>query len=247
MKDQPSAIALPQPARKRWQPLRIGLVELYHYDAEEFWFRDGHLLLRGNNGTGKSKVLSLTLPFLLDGNLSASRVEPDADRTKRMEWNLLMNGRHQRRIGYSWMELGILDSSGEIRILTIGCGMRAVAGKTSVDTWFFVTEQRIGQDLWLTTHERTALSRERLEEAIGTHGQVFTTGQAYRRAVEDLQRRFGEPSVAVMLDQLAPDDSRTLSYDPTHEGVRREAVLAIRAELYEAAREAGADKLYVEG
>jgi hypothetical protein len=38
-------------------------------DAEEFWFRDGHLLLRGNNGTGKSKVLSLTLPFLLVGRM----------------------------------------------------------------------------------------------------------------------------------------------------------------------------------
>src|SRR5262249_24602375 len=57
--------ALPTPTRQRWQPLRLGLVELYHYDSEEFWFRDGHLLLRGNNGTGKSKVLSLTLPFLL--------------------------------------------------------------------------------------------------------------------------------------------------------------------------------------
>ncbi len=214
MKDQPSAIALPQPARKRWQPLRIGLVELYHYDAEEFWFRDGHLLLRGNNGTGKSKVLSLTLPFLLDGNLSASRVEPDADRTKRMEWNLLMNGRHQRRIGYSWMELGILDSSGEIRILTIGCGMRAVAGKTSVDTWFFVTEQRIGQDLWLTTHERTALSRERLEEAIGTHGQVFTTGQAYRRAVDERLFRLGPERYAALVDTLIQLRQPQLSKQP---------------------------------
>ena len=67
-------------ASARWQPLRLGLVELFHYDSEEFWFRDGHLLLRGNNGTGKSKVLSLTLPFLLDAQLKPSRVEPDGDR-----------------------------------------------------------------------------------------------------------------------------------------------------------------------
>src|SRR5690606_38901311 len=72
--------ALPEPTRSRWQPLRLGLVELYHYDVEEFEFRDGHLLLRGNNGTGKSKVLSLTLPFLLDADLRSSRVEPDGDR-----------------------------------------------------------------------------------------------------------------------------------------------------------------------
>ncbi len=61
----PAKAALPTPKRQRWQPLRLGLVELFHYDSEEFWFRDGHLLLRGNNGTGKSKVLSLTLPFLI--------------------------------------------------------------------------------------------------------------------------------------------------------------------------------------
>ena len=56
--------SLPIPTRPRWQPLRLGLVELFHYDSEEFWFRDGHLLLRGNNGTGKSKVLALMLPAL---------------------------------------------------------------------------------------------------------------------------------------------------------------------------------------
>src|SRR5712691_10846599 len=91
--------ALPEPTRLRWQPLRLGLVELFHYDSEEFWFRDGHLLLRGNNGTGKSKVLSLTLPFLLDAQLKPSRIEPDGDSGKKMSWNLLMNS-HDRRNGY---------------------------------------------------------------------------------------------------------------------------------------------------
>jgi hypothetical protein len=82
---------LPKPRRERWQPLRLGLVELFHYDSEEFWFRDGRLLLRGNNGTGKSKVLSLTLPFLFDAQLRPSRVEPDGDPGKKMAWNLLIN------------------------------------------------------------------------------------------------------------------------------------------------------------
>jgi hypothetical protein len=81
---------LPQPNRTRWQPMRLGLVDLFLYDHVEFRFRDGHLLLRGNNGTGKSKVLALTLPFLLDGVLSPSRVEPDGDSSKRMDWNLLL-------------------------------------------------------------------------------------------------------------------------------------------------------------
>ena len=58
---------LPQPTRERWQPLRSGFVNLYRYDREEFHYENGRLLLRGNNGTGKSRVLALKLPFLFDG------------------------------------------------------------------------------------------------------------------------------------------------------------------------------------
>ncbi|HYT10404.1 MAG TPA: hypothetical protein VEL73_07055, partial [Mycobacteriales bacterium] len=122
---------LPEPGRQRWQPLRAGLVDLFYYDAEEFWFRDGRLLLRGNNGTGKSKVLALTLPFLLDGDLSAHRVEPDADPKKRMEWNLLLGGDHPypERLGYAWLELGRLREDGLADYRTIGCGLKAVSGR----------------------------------------------------------------------------------------------------------------------
>ena len=184
--------ALPEPQRERWQPLRLGLVELFHYDSEEFWFRDGHLLLRGNNGTGKSKVLSLTLPFLFDAQLRPSRIEPDADNGKRMSWNLLM-GSYPRRIGYTWIEFGRVDADGRKHYLTLGAGMSAVAGKTAVDSWFFLMEggaghdPRIGQELWLTNDNRVVLTRERLREAIEGQGrgQVFDTAQSYRRAVDE--------------------------------------------------------------
>ena len=119
---------LPRPERERWQPLRLGLVELFHYDSEEFWFRDGHLLLRGNNGTGKSKVLSLTLPFLFDAQLKSSRIEPDGDPGKKMAWNLLL-GRHDRRMGYAWLEFGRVSETGEVEYLTLGCGLFAAAAR----------------------------------------------------------------------------------------------------------------------
>ncbi len=212
--DTAASSALPTPGRSRWQPLRLGLVELYHYEVEEFWFRDGHLMLRGNNGTGKSKVLSLTLPFLLDANLSASRVEPDGDRGKRMDWNLLMNKRYERRIGYTWMEFGRLDIAGKVLTVTLGCGLRAVAGRPTTEPWFFITDQRVGADLWLTTPEKTALTRERLIEAIGTRGQVFPSAQTYRRAVDEKLFGLGPERYDALVDTLIQLRQPQLSKDP---------------------------------
>ena len=214
MTSGPPSFDLPQPARSRWQPLRLGLVELYHYDVEEFWFRDGHLLLRGNNGTGKSKVLSLTLPFLLDANLTPARIEPDGDRNKRMEWNLLMGGRFERRIGYTWLELGRVDEEGNAVTLTLGCGLRAVAGRSGVDAWYFLTEQRVGSDLWLTTPQKTALTRERLAEAIGDRGHVFQTAQEYKRAVDERLFRLGNDRYAALVNTLIQLRQPQLSKQP---------------------------------
>ena len=205
---------LPEPSLSRWQPLRIGLVEMFFYDSEEFWFRDGHLLLRGNNGTGKSKVLSLTLPFLFDASLRSERIEPDGDRGKRMEWNLLMGGAAgERRTGYTWIEFGRLDEHGLKHFLTLGCGLRAVAGK-AVEPWYFITAQRIGQELWLTTPERTALSRDRLEAAIGARGRVFENAQSYRRAVDERLFHLGEARYAALIDTLIQLRQPQLSKQP---------------------------------
>ncbi|MBN9462584.1 MAG: TIGR02680 family protein [Burkholderiales bacterium] len=198
-----SPAALPQPALPRWQPLRLGLVELFHYDSEEFWFRDGHLLLRGNNGTGKSKVLSLTLPLLFDAQLKPSRVEPDGDPGKKMAWNLLL-GRHERRMGYAWVEFGRLGEEGQARYLTLGCGLAAAAARAQVDSWFFLLEHaRIGQDLWLMNPGRVVLTRERLREALQTYaGQVFDTATAYRRAVDERLFHLGPARYAALMDTL---------------------------------------------
>jgi len=177
----------PIPETARWQPLRTGLVDLFYYDIEEFHFHDGRLLLRGNNGTGKSKVLALTLPFLLDGELSPHRVEPDGDRNKRMEWNLLLGGKHpnNERLGYTWLEFGRLLPDGSAEYRTIGCGLKAVAGRGIARHWFFVTTQRVGEQLSLVSPTRVALTRERLKDAVGGHGTVYDTATDYRRAVDE--------------------------------------------------------------
>jgi uncharacterized protein (TIGR02680 family) len=206
--------ALPSPDRSRWQPLRLGLVELFHYDSEEFWFRDGHLLLRGNNGTGKSKVLSLTLPFLFDAQLKSSRIEPDGDPGKRMAWNLLL-GRHDRRMGYAWIEFGRVAENGAVEYLTLGCGLFAAAARPQVDSWFFVLEgQRIGEHLWLTSPQRVVLTRERLRDALEGRGQVFDTAAAYRRAVDERLFHLGPARYAALMDTLIQLRQPQLSKKP---------------------------------
>ena len=178
---------LPAPSSERWKPLRAGLVDMFYYDQEEFWFHDGRLLLRGNNGTGKSKVLALTLPFLLDGDLAPHRVEPDGDRQKRMEWNLLLGGKHPspERLGYSWLEFGRRGADGTEEFYTIGCGLKAVAGRGIARHWFFVTSQRPGGELRLLPDSRVPLTREKLREEIGSRGFVYDRAADYRRAVDE--------------------------------------------------------------
>jgi uncharacterized protein (TIGR02680 family) len=210
---------LPEPVLARWQPMRAGLVDMFLYDIEEFHFHRGSLLLRGNNGTGKSKVLALTLPFLLDGELAPHRVEPDGDRQKRMEWNLLLGGRYAERLGYTWLEFGRRDDDGTCRYLTIGCGLKAIAGRGIARHWFFVTEQRIGPDLSLLTSGRTALPRDRLIEAVGDHGRVVDRAVDYRRAVDEALFGLGhryDSLVSLLIQLRAPQltkrpDERLLS------------------------------------
>jgi len=207
---------LPVPSSERWKPLRSGLVDMFYYDAEEFWFHDGRLLLRGNNGTGKSKVLALTLPFLLDGELAPHRVEPDGDRQKKMEWNLLLGGKHPNpeRLGYTWLEFGRRAPDGTSEFRTIGCGLKAVAGRGIVRHWFFITTQRAGEDLHLLPASRVPLTREKLREEIDSHGLVYDRASDYRRAVDEALFGLGERRYEALINLLIQLRQPQLSKKP---------------------------------
>src|SRR5262244_3312022 len=207
---------LPAPCSERWKPLRAGLVDLFYYDAEEFWFHDGRLLLRGNNGTGKSKVLALTLPFLLDGELAPHRVEPDGDRQKKMEWNLLLGGKHPNpeRLGYTWLEFGRRAPDGTSEFRTVGCGLKAVAGRGIARHWFFITAQRVGADLHLLPASRVPLTREKLREKIEKHGLVYDRAADYRRAVDETLFGLGERRYEALINLLIQLRQPALSKKP---------------------------------
>ena len=202
---------LPEPRHLRWKPLRSGLVDLYRYDDQEFLFEDGRLLLRGNNGTGKSRVLALQLPFLLDGDVAPHRLEPDGDPAKRIEWNLLL-GREEQRRGYTWIEFGRRDEDGQLEYVTLGCWLFAIKGKSGVQKLFFMTAKRVGVELLL--HEnRVALSKDRLKAAILPDGQVHDTLDGWRHAVD--QKLFGlgpryKPLLDLLIELRKPQLSRNL-------------------------------------
>ena len=46
----------------KWQINRVGLLDFWYYDEEEFDFLDGRMLLRGANGSGKSVTMQSFIP-----------------------------------------------------------------------------------------------------------------------------------------------------------------------------------------
>ncbi len=192
---------LPVPRKERWQPLRGGLLNLYFYDNEIFEYEDGRLILRGNNGSGKSRVLALQLPFLLDGETRPDRLEPDGDPHKRIEFHLLMNGRYPDRTGYTWLEFGRMTDDGP-QFRTIGCGMHAVQGKGAPTKWFFLTKQRVGEQFALVGTGGAPLTRARLDDAVRGSGEVFDSAEKYRAAVDREFFALGHARYRALLDLL---------------------------------------------
>lgn len=206
-----SNLPLPIPGKTRWQPLRSGLINLFLYDNEEFRFTNGRLLLRGNNGTGKSRFLALQLPFLLDGDIKSSRVEPDGDSAKRMEWHLLMD-RHPYRLGYSWIEFGRLREDGAPEYCTLGCGMEAGKG-SQLKRWYFLTPQRVGEDLELIRGSGAPVPKDGLSALLEGKGTLYQKVSDYRRAVDDRLFHLGEDRYLALVNLLIQLRKPQLSRD----------------------------------
>ena len=158
----------------RWQANKIGLINFWYYDEQEFPFVKGRMLLRGSNGSGKSVTMQSVIPLLLDGNMSPERLDPFGSRDRRMSSYLLEedDGREERT-GYLYLEFKRQDSE---TYLTVGMGIRARKGK-SLDKWYFsLTDgRRIGRDFFLykETGEKVTLSKKELENRIGSGGRVM--------------------------------------------------------------------------
>ena len=178
----------------RWEAHKIGLVDFWYYDEQEFHFLDGRMLLRGSNGSGKSVTMQSVVPLLLDGNMRPERIDPFGSRDRKMANYLIEDddGREERT-GYLYMEFKRTDSD---TYLTIGIGMRARRGKP-LESWYFtITDgRRIGKDIYLykETDVKITLTKKELENRLGNGGAVIPTQQEYMEYVN--KQIFGFDSV----------------------------------------------------
>ena len=105
--------------KDRWTVNKLGLVNFWYYDEEEFDLIDGKLLLRGANGSGKSVTMQSFIPLLLDGNKRPERLDPFGTNARRIENYLLVGEDETERTAYLYMEL---KKSQQDVYLTIGIG-----------------------------------------------------------------------------------------------------------------------------
>ena len=168
----------------RWQASKIGLVNFWYYDEQEFPFVKGRMLLRGSNGSGKSVTMQSVVPLLLDGNMSPERLDPFGSRDRKMSSYLLEeDDEREERTGYLYLEFKRQDSE---NYLTIGMGIRARKGKP-LDKWYFSLSdgRRIGKDFFLyrETDEKVPLTKRELQNRLSSGGAVFDRQADYMEYV----------------------------------------------------------------
>lgn len=171
----------------QWRANRIGLIDFWYYDEEEFHFLDGRMLLRGANGSGKSVTMQSFIPLLLDGNMRPERLDPFGSRARKMENYLLEEGDgREERTGYLYMEFKRQEAD---TYLTLGIGMRARVNK-KLDIWYFaITDgRRVGRDFFLykDVQSKITYTRQELKNRIGDGGKVIDSQKEYANYVNKL-------------------------------------------------------------
>ncbi|MFZ3492037.1 TIGR02680 family protein [Streptomyces sp. 5.8] len=168
----------------RFEPTRAGIVNLWDYRDEEFCFAGGWLVLRGPNGSGKTKALEVLFPYVLDGRIDPKRLNPFAAEDRTMKSNLLFRGQ-ENAVGYVWLELTHRDTG---EAVTIGVGLHAQRHRDAPVRWHFVIDGRVGQDFSLLTADDRPMTKKQLSAELG-EGALLVSPTDYRAAID--RRLFG--------------------------------------------------------
>ncbi len=215
---------------KRWQANRMGFVNFWLYDEEEFFFDKGRLLLRGENASGKSITTQSMIPFILDGDRSPQRLDPFGSRDRKMEYYLLGDHEREEATGYIYLEF---KKQGLDQYCTIGIGQRAQQGKP-ITFWGFVIldHRRIGKDLWLyrqTGGKNIPKTKQELKNDLGDQNVFVDKQKEYMEAVNkhifgfprvDLYEQFIRLLIKVRAPKLSKDLKPSLVYDILNESLQ---------------------------
>ncbi len=149
------------------------------------------MVLRGPNGSGKTKALEVLFPFVLDGRIEPRRLNPFASEERTMKSNLLYRGQES---GYAY----VLDSrvpsaddaspDGAGEVVTVGAGLHAQRQNDRVTRWYFVVDGQVGRDFGLLGADDRPLTKRQLAEQIGS--AAITDRPVEHRAAID-NRLFG--------------------------------------------------------
>ncbi|MFD5513632.1 TIGR02680 family protein [Streptomyces sp. NPDC127051] len=193
-------------ARSRWQPHRAGILNVWRYYDETFTFHQGRLLLRGQNGSGKSKALELLLPFLFDASLRPNRLSTFGGSERTMHWNMLGAGASGKtRVGYVWMEFRRICEDGTERWFGCGARLHASVHTSTAHAEYFTTSSRIAHpDAVLLVNEAgQPLTKAALADGLRDRGEVHPSATDYRTAVRrELFAGMGEQRYESLLSAL---------------------------------------------
>ena len=91
----------------RWEINKIGLLNYWWYDEEEFEFQDGRMIIRGTNGSGKSVTMQSFIPLLFDGKKTPDRLDPFGNKARKIEDYVLRLWKYNERRKYKLLIYGI--------------------------------------------------------------------------------------------------------------------------------------------
>lgn len=171
----------------RWEINKIGLINFWWYDEEEFEFLDGRMILRGTNGSGKSVTMQSFIPLLLDGKKTPERLDPFGNKSRKIEDYVLGYGDNIKEENTSYLYMEFFKKETQ-NYLTIGMGLSAKKGQP-VRFWGFMIKdgRRVGKDIWLYKEldNKIPLTKQELKNKIGEGGQIVETQKEYMQLVND--------------------------------------------------------------
>lgn len=188
-RDAAQSGGLPVPTRERWQPLRAGVVNLWEFEAAEYWYADGWVQLMGRNETGKSSLMALTtlIPWL--GDTSSTNIDTLGRSGKQFAYYVRPTGTDGDRRdasasffhGWLWVEYGRVTDAGP-RFFTTLLYSSARTGKQKVTLeWCTSESSRVREALRLTASRDVVAPK-----AIDAPGFVpHPSAQLYKAAVAE--------------------------------------------------------------